>query len=75
MIGIVHVNWPCPFSVSWSSSKLNILEKLRPTLGDATNNYANSPGVGVASVSLVVVSMMPFIADGRWALRLKDVAR
>jgi hypothetical protein len=62
------------FSASWSSSKSNILEKLRPTLGEATNNLANSPGVGVASVSPVVVNIIPFMADGGWALRLKAIA-
>jgi hypothetical protein len=47
-----------------SSSKSNIFAKSNPTLGEFTNRFASSAGVGVASGSPVVVKTTPFIAEG-----------
>ena len=51
-------------SSSSPDSKSNIFPKFKPTLGELSNSFATSVGVGVARLSPVAVRTTPFIADG-----------
>jgi hypothetical protein len=50
---------PSPFLFS----KSNIFAKFKPTLGEFTNKFVSSAGVGVVRVSPVAVKTTPFIAE------------